>query len=813
METVLHNDLETALRESEHRYRQLTESLPQLVWTCTAEGECDYLSPQWVSYTGIPEASQLRLGWLQQIHPDDRSSISMAWPAAIRAGRPFRFEKRLRRRDGEYRWFEARALPLRDVENRIVKWFGSSTDIHSAHQTRVALEIEQKRLANLVALAPGVFCSFALRPDGAFYFPYASPGVNDLYGLSPAQLKQDASRFFARIHPDDVGRIASSIQSSAKTMCAWNAEFRFLHPAKGERWIEGHSAAVSEADGSIVWHGFLSDITERKRFEADRQFLLDLGAAMQAAGDEAAIAALATKIVADYLAVARCSLTAIDVSRNEAVLVHEYSRGAVSHPAAGTCPLTEWGPDFWKVLGSGDALVAADAASHPLTAAVYESALRPFDIRALIAVPLRRAGRWVAVLSLTVPEPRLWQQREIDLARAAADRVWPVYESARSLAAERAMHETLAASEERLRLTIGASSIGVWELNPVTKEIHWDQRSREIYGLANTEVNLEEAFACIHPEDRESVRQAVEAYQDPAGSGILDMECRIHTADTGTLRYIYNLGRAIFEGEGANRKAVRAIGTLQDITVLKERERALQAANKELEEFAYVASHDLKAPLRVIDNAATWLEEDLAAHLTDETREHMNLLHGRVRRMEKLLDDLLEYARIGRKTDERFAEIVAGNELMDNVLALLSPQGFEISVSPQFADIRVNRMPLQQILMNLIGNAVKHHHKKQGRIEVAVEDLGNRYAFAVKDDGPGIAPRFHRQIFEMFQTLRPRDQVEGSGMGLAMVRKNIEVFGGTLDIESSEGCGSTFRFTWPKYQQMKERMHDDTATP
>jgi signal transduction histidine kinase len=181
--------------------------------------------------------------------------------------------------------------------------------------------------------------------------------------------------------------------------------------------------------------------------------------------------------------------------------------------------------------------------------------------------------------------------------------------------------------------------------------------------------------------------------------------------------------------------------------------------------------------------------------------------------MEKLLDDLLEYARIGRKTDERFAEIVAGNELMDNVLALLSPQGFEISVSPQFADIRVNRMPLQQILMNLIGNAVKHHHKKQGRIEVAVEDLGNRYAFAVKDDGPGIAPRFHRQIFEMFQTLRPRDQVEGSGMGLAMVRKNIEVFGGTLDIESSEGCGSTFRFTWPKYQQMKERMHDDTATP
>jgi signal transduction histidine kinase len=118
-------------------------------------------------------------------------------------------------------------------------------------------------------------------------------------------------------------------------------------------------------------------------------------------------------------------------------------------------------------------------------------------------------------------------------------------------------------------------------------------------------------------------------------------------------------------------------------------------------------------------------------------------------------------------------------------------------------------MPLQQILMNLVGNAVKHHDKKQGRIWVTVEDCGGRYAFAVRDDGPGIAPRFHAQIFEMFQTLRPRDQVEGSGMGLAMVRKNIEVFGGTLALESSEGHGSTFRFTWPKTQQMKDATDDD----
>jgi signal transduction histidine kinase len=236
---------------------------------------------------------------------------------------------------------------------------------------------------------------------------------------------------------------------------------------------------------------------------------------------------------------------------------------------------------------------------------------------------------------------------------------------------------------------------------------------------------------------------------------------------------------------------------------LAERDRALRA-NKELEEFAYAASHDLKAPLRVIDNATKWLEEDLQEYLSDETREHLDLMRKRVGRMEKLLDDLLNYSRIGRTADARFAEVVAGDALIDNVLELLGrPPGFAINVGAGFAGIRVCRMPLQQILMNLVSNAIKHHGEKTGRIDLTVEDRGTHYAFAVKDDGPGIPTRFHEQIFRMFQTLKPRDQVEGSGMGLALVRKNVEAFGGSFDLDSGEGKGSTFRFTWPKQQQLK----------
>jgi hypothetical protein len=227
--------------------------------------------------------------------------------------------------------------------------------------------------------------------------------------------------------------------------------------------------------------------------------------------------------------------------------------------------------------------------------------------------------------------------------------------------------------------------------------------------------------------------------------------------------------------------------------------RALERSNLELDAFAYAASHDLKAPLRVIHNASTWIEEDLAGKLTAEMSENMNLLRSRVRRMDRLLDDLLEYSRIGRETDDSHTEAISGTVLMENIQGLLSPpEGFTVDASSSLAGIEVFRMPLQQILINLISNAIKHHDKKAGRIEVSVEDLGADWRFSVKDDGPGIPAQYHEQIFKMFQTLKPRDQVEGSGMGLAMVRKHVDVAGGELKLESAVGQGCTFSFTWPK---------------
>lgn len=230
---------------------------------------------------------------------------------------------------------------------------------------------------------------------------------------------------------------------------------------------------------------------------------------------------------------------------------------------------------------------------------------------------------------------------------------------------------------------------------------------------------------------------------------------------------------------------------------LRELTDELMSSNEELEKFAYVASHDLKAPLRAIDNISSWLEEDLGSALQGENKQNMALLRKRVHRMEGLLDDLLAYSQIGRKSNQK-VEMLSGAQLLRETLLLLAPpKGFTIKISESLEKIMVPRMPLQQIFHNLIGNAIKHHDRKVGTIQVKVEEFSHFYRFSVEDDGPGIPAEYHQRIFEMFQTLKPRDQVEGSGMGLAMVKKILEKHNGSIKVESYvRGC--SFIFIWPK---------------
>jgi len=223
----------------------------------------------------------------------------------------------------------------------------------------------------------------------------------------------------------------------------------------------------------------------------------------------------------------------------------------------------------------------------------------------------------------------------------------------------------------------------------------------------------------------------------------------------------------------------------------------LEHSNQELEQFAYIASHDLKAPLRGINNLAKWVEEDLRGVMGEETKGNMALLRQRVTRLESLLDDLLAYSKVGHNDDN--SVLVDCKEMLNGIVYLYDDLDIvlKVNIHPNLPTFFTKKRALELVFRNLINNAIKHHDRTEINLDISVQNKDDYYIFSVKDDGPGIAPEYQERIFEMFKTLRPRDEVEGSGMGLAIIKKLIELQDGNIWIDSQAGIrGANFSFNW-----------------
>ncbi len=226
---------------------------------------------------------------------------------------------------------------------------------------------------------------------------------------------------------------------------------------------------------------------------------------------------------------------------------------------------------------------------------------------------------------------------------------------------------------------------------------------------------------------------------------------------------------------------------------------ALTRSNQDLDRFAYVASHDLRAPLRGIANLATWIEEDLGEPGPGQSREHLRLLRSRVDRMESLIDGILTYARAGR-VELAQVQVDIRALLRETIDLIAPPAHVTVVLGPTMPVLVTDRSPLQQCFSNLIGNAIKHGRREGAVIEVGCEPNEDGWTFWVTDNGPGIAPEYQARVFELFQTLAPRDEVEGSGIGLAVVKRLVEARGGEVTVTSVVGAGARFAFTWPAIQ-------------
>lgn len=371
---------------------------------------------------------------------------------------------------------------------------------------------------------------------------------------------------------------------------------------------------------------------------------------------------------------------------------------------------------------------------------------------------------------------------------------------------------TIFDSEARFRIMVDQAPVMIW-MSGVDKLFNFFNKSwLEFTGRTIVQEFGHGWTEAVHPED---VEQCINTYTAAfEARSPFAMEYRLRRFD-GEYRWILDKGTPHFASDGifagfigscidiSDRKQTelalqqRAEELTRLNTILTQTTAMLQKRNQELDQFAYVTSHDLKAPLRAIASISEWLEEDLAGQLSPENQHQLNLLRGRVHRMEGLINGLLEYSRVGQTHTD--LSVVNLQELLQEVIdSLERPFSFQMKVAEGMPTFTTKRIPLQQVFTNLIENAIKHHSRPDGQVTISVQEQGRYYKFTVADDGPGISQEYHHKIFSIFQTLEARDRKESTGIGLAIVKKIVETEGGTIHLDSQVGVGSSFYFTWPK---------------
>ena len=367
-------------------------------------------------------------------------------------------------------------------------------------------------------------------------------------------------------------------------------------------------------------------------------------------------------------------------------------------------------------------------------------------------------------------------------------------------------------SNERYELVAKATSDAIWD---------WDMRTgvvvrsgdglQKLFGYDTLSASADNDFwrKHVHPDDLQRVVERREIMLQTTTDQYWEDEYRFEKRDGG-YAYVYDRGYVIRNKEG---KAIRMIGSTQDISALKRSEQQLlelnavlekraaelARSNNELERFAYVASHDLQEPLRMVSSFLQLLDRQYSTKLDDKAREYINYAVGGAERMKRLILDLLSYSRVATVAEP--FQAVSMEAVAQHVLQI-----FESRFEKEGITLRIGRLPvvqgstsqLQQLLQNLVGNAIKYKSERPPHIEIGCSEEVGRYVFFVKDNGIGINQKYFEKIFVVFQRLHPVNSYSGTGIGLAICKKIIERHHGEIWVESEEGKGSCFFFSLPK---------------
>jgi PAS domain S-box-containing protein len=430
-------------------------------------------------------------------------------------------------------------------------------------------------------------------------------------------------------------------------------------------------------------------------------------------------------------------------------------------------------------------------------------------IRANAVFPLTVEGQVAGALSVFAAEVGFFDPELTALLEEMARNLSFAFGKLQSEAAHLASEAALRESEVRYRNLFDTSPVCIFVrqddrvvlINPAGLRLFGASAPEQIVGRPVAEL--------VHPEYREQAQQRVarvlagQQADPPAEFKNLRLDGSVIETESVALPFEFQ-GRAAVQvmvsDISARKQAERAMLRLnaQLEERVQERTVQLQRANQELSEFSYIVSHDLKAPLRGVASLVGWLEQDHADQLGDEGRELLRLLSTRSRRMHRLIEDILHFSRLGRVRES--AGSVDLDRLVREVIdSLALPAHIEARIDGTLPRVAAEETRMKQVFQNLIANAVKFMDKPRGLITIGVEPREGMWRFCVADNGPGIEARHQERIFEIFQTLSPRDDPDSTGIGLTVVKKIVELQGGRIWVESQPGQGARFMFTLPQH--------------
>jgi len=618
---------------------------------------------------------------------------------------------------------------------------------------------------------------------------------------------------------------------------AFGATFREAMASRTEMTTESALPAIGWVQARIKPYGDHALLITLREAEPEtlearqaRQALLvgEIGVALTRESDLQAMLERCTSSIVRHLDAAFARVWTLDEARGELTL--QASSGLYTH-LDGThsrVPLGRY--KIGQIAQTGEPYLSNDVLQDPQVDRMWA---RRNGMVGFAGYPLKVDGRVIGVLALfarhklarealgalaavadavaigvdrkMADEARESAEREL---RAQAERLELLHEIGKQLSAE---HDVAPLAQKIANLTtrltgaqFGAFFYFAVEGGRVHRHVAYAGMPRDAFAPLADHPALRDTL-----ENHEVIR-CDDLRRDPRHAFELDVPIKSYLAVPVTGRAGKGVGALVFGHERAGAfsgAAERLIeGVIPQAAIAMDNARLfdqanqliekLERTNRDLDQFAYVASHDLKAPLRGIANLSQWIEDDLGDKMDEQGLYHMRLLRGRVTRLEGLIEGILHYSRADRNEGDATEVDVA--QLATEIWELLSPPASaRLVVASHLPILRTARVPLQQVLLNLMGNAIKYNPDRELTVEVGGEQRGEHWALHVKDNGVGIAPEYHERIWGLFQTLEARDKIESTGIGLAVVRKIVETRGGRAWIESAAGAGATFWFTWP----------------